>query len=113
MTHHNKTTATQGQADSACGSCPSDQALTEKESSILKEMRSIKEQVGPVAQRLSELEERIKKPVLNETDDTRNAEWAELEGQMTSLREEWKKWQDRLDKAIEQKLICLGHRDPE
>ena len=112
MSHHNTTNTTQAQTDPACGTCPSNEAITEQESWILKEMRSIKEQMRPVAQSLSEIEERIKRPDLRETDEERNAEWAKLEGQMADLRQEWQKWQERLDEAIEQKLICLGHREP-
>ena len=112
MTHHNTTHITQAQTEPACGGCPSNVTVTEQESWILKEMRDLKEQMRPVAQRLSELEDRIKKPVLPETEDQRNSEWAKLEGQMADLRKEWQKWQERLDEAIEQKLICLGHRKP-
>jgi hypothetical protein len=112
MTHHNTTNITPAQADPACKTCPSNETVTEQESWILKEMRGLKDQMRPVAQRLFELEDRIKKPTLQETDDQRNAEWAKLEGQMADLRKEWQKWQERLDEAIEQKLICLGHIEP-
>lgn len=75
-------------------------------------MRNIKEQVRPIAARLTELEKRIKDPTLHQTEDERNAAWAKLEGQMAGLREEWEAWRNRLEEAIEQKLICLGHREP-
>ena len=95
-----------------CGSCPSKDVLSREEEWILSEMRAIKEAVSPIAKRLRELEGRIKDPPLGETDSERNEEWAKLEGQMAELRHEWEKWQARLDEAIEQKLICLGHREP-
>jgi hypothetical protein len=95
-----------------CGSCPSNEVLSSNEEWILSEMRAIKGAVSPIAKRLEELEGRIKDPPLAQTDSERNEEWAKLEGQMAELREEWEKWHTRLEEAIEQKLICLGHREP-
>lgn len=112
MTSHDQPRAAVQSAEPACGPCPSNEVLSEQESWILEEMGSIKEQVHPIADRLNQLEERIKSPTLHQTEDDRNAEWAKLEGQMAELRTGWRKWQTRLDEAIEQKLICLGHRAP-
>lgn len=93
-----------------CDTCPQKDVLTAEEESILKEMRSIKDELRPMNRRLSQLEEKIKAPALGATSDERNEEWAKLEGRVSELREEWTKWSEKLDQAIEQKLICLGHR---
>lgn len=96
-----------------CGPCPSKEILSESESGILSEMRGIKEQLHPIADRLRELESRIKEPAGCKTGEEPTTEWAKLQGQVSELRAQWREWQERLDKAIEQKLICLGHREPE
>ena len=93
-----------------CAPCAGKQALTDTESWILQEMRAIKETVRPVAQRLDGLEKRIKDPIINITEEKKNAEWARLESRMAELRREWSKWEERLDEAIDHKLILLGHR---
>jgi chromosome segregation ATPase len=98
--------------DAACGTCPSGEVVSSQEQWILEEMRSLKETMRPVADRLKTLEDRIKDPPLTDADNERNQEWAKLEGQMSDLRDEWQKWQERLDEAIQQKLVCLGHREP-
>jgi hypothetical protein len=103
---------TEAGSPDACGSCPSKEYLSRDEQWILSEMRAIKDAVSPIAKRLKELESRIKDPSLVESDSQRNDEWAKLEGQMAELRQEWEKWHVRLEEAIEQKLICLGHREP-
>jgi predicted nuclease with TOPRIM domain len=91
-----------------CGSCPSNEILTHDEEGILSELREIKETVRPLAKRLKVLEGRIKDPSRPVSDSARNEE-AKLEGQMARLRHEWEQWEIKLDEAIEQKLICLGH----
>ena len=111
MVGQNKSKASEATSDD-CETCHLSNELSDQESWILQEMRSIKEQVRSIADRLNELEKRIKQPTLNQTEEDRNAEWAKLEGQMANLRKEWQIWQGRLDEAIEQKLICLGHRNP-
>lgn len=95
----------------ACGECPSDEVLTAQESAVLSEMRAVKDELQPIADRLAKLEDQIKHPKIDITSERRNTEWAKLEGKMSELREEWRKWQERLDEAIEQKMRCLGHRE--
>ncbi|MEJ2718173.1 MAG: hypothetical protein P8182_13720 [Deltaproteobacteria bacterium] len=94
-----------------CESCLSNEILTHDEEGILSELREIKEAVRPLAKRLKVLEGRIKDPSRVVSDSALNEE-AKLEEQMTQLRHEWDQWETKLDEAIEQKLICLGHHQP-
>jgi DNA repair exonuclease SbcCD ATPase subunit len=95
-----------------CGVCPGNTPVTPEEEAVLAEMRSIKDELRPLTERLHKLEARIEKPPLQETDADRNAEWAKLEGKIAQLREAWRALDERLNDAIHQKLVCLGHREP-
>jgi len=87
-----------------CEPCPPKMLLTPEEEEILARMRQLKEQVRPIAAKLHE----IRREFGTEADGG----WTELSGRLDSLRNEWKQWEEKLDDAIEQKLIALGHREP-
>jgi len=94
-----------------CSVCAPKMALTPEEESILSEMRAIKERVRPISDRLKDIEQAVK----NTTDpdaSERQSEWRALSNQLEDLRTHWKDWEERLQQAIERKLILLGHRDP-
>jgi predicted nuclease with TOPRIM domain len=81
--------------------------LTCEEESILGRMRNIKEQVRPIADRLFELQGNV-----SARPQDSDSEWARLSAQLEDLRTQWKEWSERLEGAIERKLIALGHREP-
>jgi hypothetical protein len=89
-----------------CGTCAPNLALSFEEEAILGKMRAFKEQVRPITGRLKELQ-----GGLGETAGS-SAEWIELSARLEALRTEWKDWEFKLDEAIENKLITLGHRPP-
>jgi hypothetical protein len=87
--------------------CPSTKmALTYEEEVILGQMRAVKEQVRPIAERLKELQYVV------EQFPQAEAEWKDLSTRMEGLRAQWKDWERKLEEAVEQKLITLGHRSP-
>jgi hypothetical protein len=93
-----------------CEGCAPTMYVSCDEEEILAEMRCIKEQVRPISSRLKEIES---------LSDSRTAagqlapsnEWTELKRQLDNLRSQWRNWEERLDRAIERKLIMLGHRE--
>lgn len=92
--------------EAACSVCAPKSAVTPEEESILAEMRAIKEQVRPIAQRLKGLELSLRGTTEGQH------EWNELCGKLQDFRTQWKKWEKELEQAIERKLILLGHREP-
>ncbi|MFC1833510.1 hypothetical protein ACFL2Q_02085 [Thermodesulfobacteriota bacterium] len=58
----------------------------------IRPRRPRKRRSRPRAERLKELDKRIKSPTINQTVEERNAEWAKLKGQMEELLHEWAKW---------------------
>jgi hypothetical protein len=81
--------------------------LSCEEEAILGRMRHIKEQVRPIADRLQELHGNM-----SASPSEHGSEWGQLSMQLEDLRGQWREWTDRLDAAIERKLIALGHREP-
>jgi|GEM_PF-1011832 len=98
--------------DQSCSLCAPKLAFTAEEEAILGHMRAIKQQARHITERLKALD-RASDGVTSESplakDDT---EWVELNKELNRLRRDWKEWDDRLDTAIETKLIRLGHRQP-
>ncbi len=79
--------------------------LTREEESILSELREIKQEVRLIMDKL--------KTVAAETTAAQgSAELSDLSGRLETLRHAWNGWETRLDQAIEDKLIMLGHRQP-
>jgi predicted nuclease with TOPRIM domain len=79
--------------------------LTKEEESILSELREIKQEV-----RL--LMDKIKMVAAETGTATGSVELSDLSGRLDTLREAWSGWENKLDQAIEDKLIMLGHRQP-
>jgi predicted nuclease with TOPRIM domain len=94
-----------------CGVCAPKMALTYEEEAVLTEMRQIKTQVKPVAERLKEIQGLLDDSSGNDDADRRE-EWERLSGRLEALRAQWKEWEQRLEEAVERKLIMLGHRPP-
>lgn len=88
-----------------CAACQPKTVMTEEEKSILDRLREIKEEVRPVTDRLKELK-------TAQSSDQSNGEYDRLVTRLEDLRSQWADWQEKLDRAIEEKLIRLGHREP-
>ncbi|MEW6350150.1 MAG: hypothetical protein AB1646_13875 [Thermodesulfobacteriota bacterium] len=97
--------------EEACVTCVPKMILTLEEEAILKTMREVKAQAKPVRQRLQELDVSLKSPTDDYDPQALKEEWEHLRTQLEGLRVQWKGWERRLDEAIENKLIALGHRD--
>jgi chromosome segregation ATPase len=94
-----------------CEGCAPKMYVTCDEEAVLAQMRAIKQQVRPISARLQEIEQINGGSADPETMGL-EAEWEELSRQLEDLRTQWKDWEQKLDKAIERKLILLGHRPP-
>jgi len=97
---------------SSCSVCAPKLALTPEEEAILGRMRAIKQQARPIAERLKALEQAAQDVSAQGASSKGDNEWAALNEELNRLRQDWKEWEHRLDKAIETKLILLGHRQP-
>ncbi|MEW6139248.1 MAG: hypothetical protein AB1733_13525 [Thermodesulfobacteriota bacterium] len=91
-----------------CEGCAPSMYLTCEEETILTHMRGLKGELRSISERMREIErldrERTGEPV-------GSSEWSELKSQLDDLRGKWREWEVKLDQAIEQKLILLGHRE--
>jgi len=88
-----------------CPECPSRKmALTHEEVAILGRMRAVKEKARPVAEKLKRLQ------YVMEQSPQAEAEWKDLSVRLEVLRAQWRDWEKKLEEAVEQKLIILGHR---
>ncbi len=99
------------EAAEACVVCAPKMVLSNEEEAILRTMREIKVQARPVSERLKAIQGQLAAPVDSPDNRDNWSEWEELSGRLDTLRSEWKQWEERLDQAIEQKLIALGHRE--
>ncbi|MGB9617257.1 MAG: hypothetical protein ACP5M0_13970 [Desulfomonilaceae bacterium] len=97
---------------SSCSVCAPKLALTPEEEAILGRMRAIKQQARPIAERLKALEQAAQGLSSDRGSTKSDGEWATLNEALNRLRQDWKEWEQRLDEAIERKLILLGHRQP-
>jgi len=95
-----------------CAACSPHMILTCEEENVLKSMREIKDQVGPIAARLNDLQTQMGTTTEGAATSETESEWRLLTGQLEQLRQQWQDWQVLLDAAIEKKLILLGHRGP-
>ncbi len=100
-----------GFASSPCCDCKTKMALTYEEEAILAKLRGIKTAVRPLMETLKSIE-----PRRFDRDGSDAAsvegEWIRLSKELDELRTAWNEWEKRLEAAIEQKLILLGHREP-
>jgi hypothetical protein len=96
----------------ACMGCSPNMILTCEEETVLKRMREIKDQVGPIAAKLKQIQGEMKVTAEGAATNETESEWHMLTGQLEELRNQWRDWQILLESAIEKKLILLGHREP-
>jgi hypothetical protein len=86
--------------------------LTYEEEAILKKLRGIKTAVRPLMETLRSIEfRRFERDGSDAASD--EGEWIRLSKELDELRTAWNEWEKRLEAAIEQKLILLGHREPQ
>lgn len=94
----------------ACGTCAPKLALTAEEEAVLAQMRTLKEQVRPIADRMKQIQEDLAGSSQG-AEEGLQTEWSELSGRLDALRVQWREWELKLDEAIHQKLVMLGHRE--
>ena len=90
-----------------CEGCSPNVILTCEEESILTNMRELKGQVRSIEDRLHAIQYQI-----STAPKGPGSEWAELSGQLESLRNQWKDWTGKLDAAMLRKMEILGHFEP-
>lgn len=93
-----------------CSVCGTKDYLTAEEEFILGKLRSLKLQVRPITEKMKEITPNAGLNGISYSDIS--PEWAKLSDQLLELRSQWHHWENRLDEAIESKLIALGHREP-
>jgi hypothetical protein len=91
-----------------CGFCEPKTILTMEEEVALAQMREIRNNAVPIMDRLSELKTQFSRL----PEEGASAETKELQAQLEILRDHWRGWQQKLEQAIENKLIALGHKFP-
>ena len=74
---------------------------TAKEKEVLDTMRAIKEHVRALKKRLTELKD--------SGHDESIGEMSELEKELSHLKVEWDKWENKRQKAAKERMILLGH----
>ncbi len=101
-----------GGASDPCCDCKTKMALTYEEEAILKKLRGIKTAVRPLMETLRSIE--LKRFDRDGSDAASvEGEWIRLSKELDELRTAWNEWEKKLEAAIEQKLILLGHREPQ
>ena len=85
--------------------CPGQlEVPTPREQKALAAMRSIKEQVKPLKERLASLE--------NSAQDPQNSEALGLKSELARLKKEWDLWEAERKAAAQERMIILGHEEP-
>ncbi len=90
-----------------CCGCGLGQVVTGQEEAILAKMRELKDQVRPLVLKMKTLQSTV-----GESSHEVFPEFAQLSTELENLRLQWKEWEQKLEDAIESKLIMLGHRNP-
>ena len=75
---------------------------TEKEREALAELKSIKETVRAIRQRLKTLQ--------TKGGQMDSREIGDLEAELAMLKEKWERWEKRRRDAQEERMTILGHR---
>jgi len=86
----------QGEGDGCARACGPHEIPTQKEKEALDALRGIK-------QRVREVKEQLEGAPGNEA----------LEQELKGLREEWDTWQKRKEEAARERMVLLGHADPD
>ena len=89
-----------GEVDSCCKKL---EVPSEEEVVALNAMRAIKEQVRDLKRRLSE--------VSSSQEEGDMEEVLELEKQMEALKAQWNEWEEKRQRAAQERMILLGHEE--
>lgn len=84
--------------------CGNVEVPTEDELVALKAMRTIKEQVRILKQRIDAIHV--------SGHGEKGQELPEIDKEMARLREEWRQWEEKRQKAAKERMILLGHEEP-
>ena len=88
-----------------CGpSCGPIEVPTEDERRALDALRNIKDRVREIRKRLADMNDRGER----EADEK-----ATLETELQRLKSEWKEWEVKRDQAARERMIRLGHIEPD
>ncbi len=89
--------------DPSCD-CKPKNYLTQEEEAILNHLREIKEHAHRIMAKMNTGGER------EHTGESEN--FTGLSSELDQLRQQWSEWADRLDQAMDRKMVMLGHKDP-
>jgi hypothetical protein len=92
------------ESSSCSGTCSQVEVPSKEEVDALDRMRAIKIQVREL--------KRVLSGISSSNQGRENGKIAELEGEMTRLKEEWNKWEKKREEAAHQRMILLGHEEP-
>lgn len=85
--------------------CPGQLEIpTPREQKALAAMRAIKDQVKPLKERLASLEK---------SDQGSGSEAVNVKEELARLKEEWDRWEAERKAAAKERMIILGHEEPE
>jgi hypothetical protein len=84
--------------------CGNIQVPTDEELVALNAMRAIKERVRTLKRRIAAIHE--------SGHGEHGEELPEMEKEMARLREEWREWEEERRKAAKERMILLGHEEP-
>jgi hypothetical protein len=85
-------------------SCPGKlEVPTPAEKEALDKMRDIKERVRPLKSRMAALKD--------SGHDEGALEISELEKELSHLKNEWDKWEQKRQKAAKERMVFLGHEE--
>jgi hypothetical protein len=101
-----------GQEEGVCKPCSPNMTVTCEELNILSRMREIKHEARSIDQKMKDIRKHMAKPIEPAAPAEPTPEWTDLSLQLEGLRANWKDWEHKLQEAIEQKLVLLGHREP-
>ena len=88
-----------------CGSsCKPVEIPTEDEREALDALRTIKDRVREIKKRLADLRN-------GENEESEENE--KFDKELQALRAEWKKWEIKRDQAARERMIRLGHIEPD
>lgn len=88
--------------DPACRSlCSKREVPDEKELEALKAMRTIKDRVRSMRKRIAE--------VSASNEEGHIEEIQRLEGEIARLKDDWKLWDKKRERAARERMIALGH----
>jgi hypothetical protein len=86
--------------------CPGQLEIpTPREQKALAAMRAIKEQVKPLKERLASLEDSGR--------DEGGGEAFRVKTELARLKEDWDRWEAEQKAAAKERMIILGHEEPE